>query len=239
MAEPPRKRARPAAPALPRKEPKFYSPDASAAQAASVASARAALEAVLAHSAQPRGHPVSSSSSRSSAAAARWVPAERRALVTRERGRALESVGTRGPGGALWLDPEEALWLAERGAVRLVTCDDVDGQGVTAAGAYALYAASGRPLRSYAAYAHLRRLGYVVRAAEPLEVEYDVYRPGRAGWRSAASVPDFALCVARYEDAAPAAERIAATAARCWPVPLRLAVVSDAGSVTFYAAEQQ
>ncbi|KAJ1620186.1 hypothetical protein T492DRAFT_1079703 [Pavlovales sp. CCMP2436] len=173
-----------------------------------------------------------------SVSGAEWVGEKKQARVVTPRGARLGKFGCT-VGGFQWLEPEEALFLLEAGALRL----SIHGEPASWRMAFEALLDSPRALWRYTAVAHLNRHGYVCRppragAGSPapnppqtgtseLHADYDVF-VAESFKRSAAARgelgPKFRLLVVGYAEPPPALGVLRALAATS-DVPLTVAVV--------------
>lgn len=107
------------------------------------------------------------------------VPAESCAYVPNPKGQYFKSIGRADRWNRVWLLPEEALYLLERGSLDIrwpVYDEGEDGEGVPLSlqAAYACFIGrGGLTMERFSVYTGLRRLGYTVVRAPGWDDDYD------------------------------------------------------------------
>lgn len=168
-------------------------------------------------------------------AVADWVEETGTAMVVQQKGNALQSMG-KFIDGAQHLEPEEALFLVDKGTLDL----RVHGRPVSLQHAWTLLfsAPNSLPIEHYLAFVHLRRAGYVARRADDalarppsgvLPVALSAWRVG-AFKRKDLSRPLFHVAVHTYDDPPPPIRQVAALTERCGKTRVKIALI-DRGVV--------
>jgi len=146
-------------PTIPRRGEKDFEPHGTTHQASTLAASRHAMHTALSHTRLhvPKAHIIG-----------HFDPETGMTVVERARGQHFRTMGRADAQGRVWLGPEEAVYLCERGNldVRWPTADG-EGEGVgvvmSLQGVYAcLMGRGGVGLERYVVYAGLKRSGYVV-----------------------------------------------------------------------------
>lgn len=168
-------------------------------------------------------------------AVANWNEDSGTAVVVQQKGNALQSMGTF-IDGAQHLQPEEALFLVDKGTLDL----RLHGLPVSLQHAWALLfgAPNSLPIEHYLAFVHLRRAGYVIRRAEKslANPEQGVLPVSLSAWRVGAfkrkdqSRPLFHVAVFTYEDPPPPLREVAALTQLTGKTRVKIALI-DRGVV--------
>lgn len=142
-------------PILPRRGEKDFEPHGTRAQQDELSKARAAMHQALSHTRvhNPKGH-----------IRATYDAATHLTHVASPRGQHFRTAGKADAEGRMWLLPEEALYLLERGNLD-VRLAEGPGEGLpfSLQMAYAMYVGRlGLSLERYMVYAGLKRNGYIV-----------------------------------------------------------------------------
>lgn len=69
---------------------------------------------------------------------------------------------------------------------------------------------------------------------DPTAIAFDVYQPNRHFRKSSPGIPDFRVAIASYQLPSPTYSQLQALTAKCGGVPLRIATVSDSGTVVMF-----
>lgn len=120
-------------------------------------------------------------------------------VVTRVRGNYMATMG-HAEAGTIVLHVEEALFLAESGAMVVSGCGD--GGELDPAVLYPLLPRGGSTLEAFLSYKALRGYGFVVRRSGsrvPVRAlaAFDVWRPGAKGIKRGDNPPDYVAAVVR------------------------------------------
>lgn len=160
-------------------------------------------------------------------ATAVWIAERKEARVQVPKGKIFQSLGYF-EASQQYLDPLEILFLVDRGILEL----RVQGKIASVQLAYELAITTGVDWNSFLVYAHLRRLGFVVRkpefqgselAASSL-VRFGVWKPGT--WkRKAQRKPSFYCIVCSFLDPPFLWEQVQAVCKQLSPISVRIATV--------------
>lgn len=154
---------------------------------------------------------------------ARWVDSDSTALVLKERGKVIKSMGRRRRSeeeSGVVLASYEALYLVEREQLLLRRDDG------TSLSSKDIYHRLTIPLTSYWVYSHLKSLGYIV--SESSVAAFEVYDPGDK------TRPAFNVCIFEYADPIPELKSIRQLILDCDGTQLKAAVVSPDGTVLVF-----
>ncbi|KAK9239904.1 tRNA-splicing endonuclease subunit sen54 N-term-domain-containing protein [Lipomyces kononenkoae] len=111
-----------------------------------------------------------------------WYPHLRKAKVLVARGPHFKSIGKADSNGAIWLLPEEVIYLVERGSMSLYNPRGDTNISLQCCYAACLTACHGH--ERYLVYAHLKRLGFIVQRAPTFDDsgEEDVETKPKISW---------------------------------------------------------